>query len=317
MSKQSMQAQFTKNFKIDSLIMRPQNIGPIDIKEAAETGGELFIHHYGSQENGLEITVYMVIDPEQNRVLDTRFTLFGEPELIAVLSMLGVVARNKNMEELLAIKEKGLEYFLREHPNRPALPKSKRYLVAAALEAISETVAAYRGETPDEKADTVVCGCAEVSLATIEKVIREHDLKSVDEITDYTRAGGFCKSCISPGSGEFPRNHYLVDILKGVREEMQKAATVEVADIPFKDMSIEQKRAAIEAIIDRHIRQMLVMDGGDMEILDIKENGEHTDLYIRYLGACNGCASASTGTLFAIEGILKQKLDPNIRAIPI
>ena len=62
---------------------------------------------------------------------------------------------------------------------------------------------------------------------------------------------------------------------------------------------------------------MLVMDGGDMEIIDIKENGVNTDLYIRYLGACSGCASASTGTLFAIEGILKQKLDPNLRVLPL
>jgi len=82
-------------------------------------------------------------------------------------------------------------------------------------------------------------------------------------------------------------------------------------------MSTDEKRAAIEAIIDKHIRHMLVMDGGDMEILDIKNNGENTDIYIRYLGACNGCASASTGTLFAIEGILKQKLDDKIRVVPL
>jgi len=54
-----------------------------------------------------------------------------------------------------------------------------------------------------------------------------------------------------------------------------------------------------------------------MEILDIKENGANFDIYIRYLGACNGCASSSTGTLFAIENILKEKLDENIRVLPI
>jgi NifU-like protein len=59
------------------------------------------------------------------------------------------------------------------------------------------------------------------------------------------------------------------------------------------------------------------MDGGDMEILEVKQNGEHTDLYIRYLGACNGCASASTGTLFAIENALKTHLDKNIRVLAV
>ena len=59
------------------------------------------------------------------------------------------------------------------------------------------------------------------------------------------------------------------------------------------------------------------MDGGDLEILDIKPNGEYTDVYIRYLGACSGCASSSTGTLYAIEAVLKQKVDESIRVLPI
>jgi NifU-like protein len=62
---------------------------------------------------------------------------------------------------------------------------------------------------------------------------------------------------------------------------------------------------------------MLVMDGGDMEIVDIKENLPYYDIYIRYLGACGSCASGSTGTLYAIESTLKNKVDENIRVLPI
>jgi len=85
----------------------------------------------------------------------------------------------------------------------------------------------------------------------------------------------------------------------------------------FSQMSIVQKVKAVDKVIDEHIRQMLIADGGNMEILDIKENGPHIDIYIRYLGACSGCASANTGTLFAIEGTLKKELDSNIRVLPI
>ncbi|MBN2826330.1 MAG: iron-sulfur cluster assembly scaffold protein [Campylobacterales bacterium] len=85
----------------------------------------------------------------------------------------------------------------------------------------------------------------------------------------------------------------------------------------FSDMSIVQKVKAVDKVIDEHIRAMLVADGGNMEILDIKENGPHIDIYIRYLGACSGCASANTGTLFAIETTLKKELDDNIRVLPI
>jgi len=59
------------------------------------------------------------------------------------------------------------------------------------------------------------------------------------------------------------------------------------------------------------------MDGGNLEILDIKENQPYIDIYIRYLGACSGCASSSTGTLYAIEAVLREKLDQNIRVLPI
>ena len=87
--------------------------------------------------------------------------------------------------------------------------------------------------------------------------------------------------------------------------------------VDFSQMTVVQKLKAVERVIDENIRQMLIMDGGDMEVLDIKDNGAHFDIYIRYLGACNGCASADTGTLFAIENVLKEKCDENIRVLPI
>lgn len=63
---------------------------------------------------------------------------------------------------------------------------------------------------------------------------------------------------------------------------------------------------------------MLVMDGGNLEILDIKDGSDGAiDVYIRYLGACSGCASSSTGTLYAIEAVLQEKLSKNIRILPV
>ncbi len=114
---------------------------------------------------------------------------------------------------------------------------------------------------------------------------------------------------------------YLVDLLDEYEKEKMSAGASLGNDsgtsVDFAKMTIVQRIKAVDKVIDENIRQMLVMDGGDMEILDIKENGENFDIYIRYLGACNGCASADTGTLFAIESILKEKLSDNIRVLPI
>ena len=147
--------------------------------------------------------------------------------------------------------------------------------------------------------------------------------KSVEEITEYTKAGAFCKSCIKPGGHE-EREYYLVDILRDVRAEMEeeslknKADLESKGDLKFADMTLVQKIKAIESLIDEKIRPMLMMDGGNMEIIELKNSSDgHTDVYIRYLGACSGCASGATGTLFAIESVLQEGLDSSIRVFPV
>jgi len=189
-----------------------------------------------------------------------------------------------------------------------------------AYDVIKKAAAQYKGVDMESfEEEIIVCECARVSLSTLREVIRLNDLTTVEEITDYTKAGAFCKSCIRPGGHE-AKDIYLVDLLEEYeKEKMSKAADASAtgANLDFAQMTVVQKLKAVDKVIDDNIRQMLIMDGGDMEILDIKENGAHFDIYIRYLGACNGCASSSTGTLFAIENILKEKLDENIRVLPI
>ena len=68
------------------------------------------------------------------------------------------------------------------------------------------------------------------------------------------------------------------------------------------DMSKEQQKA--EEVLDRTIRPGLQMDGGDLEIISFKDN----KIEIAYQGACGGCPSSYTGTLDAIENILRFEL---------
>lgn len=68
----------------------------------------------------------------------------------------------------------------------------------------------------------------------------------------------------------------------------------------------------IEEILDRTIRPGLQGDGGDIEILKFEDN----KLYVVYQGACGTCPSSTTGTLMAIEGILRDEFNPTIEVIP-
>ena len=69
----------------------------------------------------------------------------------------------------------------------------------------------------------------------------------------------------------------------------------------------------INEILDEKVRPYLMGDGGYLEILDLHD---HT-LKIRYQGACGSCPSSLTGTLMAIEGMLKQEVDPELEVIAI
>jgi len=102
------------------------------------------------------------------------------------------------------------------------------------------------------------------------------------------------------------------------RERLEKAATTAPDEKPeFASMSLVQKIRAVDAVVEEFVRPMLIMDGGDMEVVDIKEEGGYYNIYIKYLGACSTCSTGSTGTLYAIESTLKQNLDDNIRVMPI
>ncbi|MDQ1729670.1 MAG: hypothetical protein QOD33_1795 [Pyrinomonadaceae bacterium] len=69
----------------------------------------------------------------------------------------------------------------------------------------------------------------------------------------------------------------------------------------------------INEILDEKVRPALMGDGGYLEVLGLKE---HT-LSIRYQGACGSCPSSLTGTLMAIEGMLKQEIDPEMEVIAV
>ncbi|MGL4393761.1 MAG: NifU family protein [Brevinema sp.] len=84
----------------------------------------------------------------------------------------------------------------------------------------------------------------------------------------------------------------------------------------FDNMTLIEQLRAIEAELDEHVRPMLVMDGGDMELVDLKADGDKLLLFIEYLGACHGCPSASTGTLMAIQQFLNTRVSDRIDVIP-
>lgn len=309
--------------KVQQRMDNPTHLGVITQEEADKKGAKLIIADYGAEACGDAVRLYWLIDAN-DVIIDAKFKSFGCGTAIASSDMMVELCLNKKVQDAVKITNLDVESALRDDPDTPAVPGQKMHCSVMAYDVIKKAAGMYLGKDPNDfESEIIVCECARVSLRTIKEVIRLNNLTTIEQITNYTKAGAFCKSCIKPGGHE-EREYYLVDILRDVRAEMEaeslkeNAAKIALGELGFDEMTTVQKVKAIDKIIDESIRPMLIMDGGNMEIIDIKDASDGmVDVYIRYLGACSGCASGYSGTLYAIEATLKEQLSQNIRVLPI
>jgi NifU-like protein len=308
--------------KVSQLMDDPQNRGEFSEEEAKNRDAKLIIADFGAESCGDAVRLYWLVDEKTDKIIDAKFKSFGCGTAIASSDTMVELCKGKTVDEALKITNVDVEFAMRDNPETPAVPPQKMHCSVMAYDVIKKAASIYKNVDLSEIEDgNIICECAQVSLQTIKEVIKLNNLTTVEQITDYTKAGAFCKSCIRPGGHE-KKDYYLVDILADTLQEMeqeklQQNISTQNEDILFKDMTIVQKLKAVENAIDENIRPMLVMDGGNLEVLDIKEHEEYFHIYIRYLGACDGCASSATGTLFAIESVLQEKVDKAIRVLPI
>ncbi len=304
--------------KVSERMNNPLHRGEILEEEAKALGAKLIIADWGAEACGDAVRLYWAVDTNTDKIIKATFKSFGCGTAIASSDMMCELCLGKTVDEVIKITNIDVEKALRDEDGTAAIPPQKMHCSVMAYDVIKKAASLYKGVDMESLEDgLIVCECARVSLGTIKDVIRINDLKTVEEITQYTKAGAFCKSCIRPGGHE-KRNYYLIDILKEVRAEMEKEKTqkyVEPKD--FKSMSLVQKLKSVEKSLEAEVKPMLVADGGNLEVVDIRDNEGFSDVFVRYLGACRGCPASHTGTLYAIQNYLNEKLDKSIRVFPV
>jgi len=303
--------------KVNDHMLNPRHLGEITEAEAKKLGGKLVVADWGAEVCGDAIRAFWAVS-KNGKILDARFKTFGCGTAIASSDMMCEMIIGKTVDEAMKITNIDVERSLRDEEDKAAIPPQKMHCSVMAYDVIRKAASTYKGvdmESLDE--EEIVCQCARVSLRTVKEVIRINDLKTVEEIVQFTKAGAFCKSCIRPGGHE-ARKHYLVDILREERAAMDREKMREgEAPKSFSAMSLIQRHRAVEKALDEKVRHSLLKDGGDVEVVDMKEAGGATQVYIRYLGACKGCPSAAIGTLDFIAEILRKELDPSIEVLPV
>jgi NifU-like protein len=313
--------QYSK--KVQDRMNNPRALGEFTQADADAQGAKLIVADFGAESCGDAVRLFWLVDPKTDRILDSKFKSFGCGTAIASSDAMAELCIGRKVDEAIHITNTEVEAFLRDEPDVPAVPPQKMHCSVMAYDVILEAAAQYKGvERSELENQEIVCECARKTHQEIVDAIRENNITDVEKLVKLTKAGSYCKSCVREGGHE-AKDVYLVDIIAQVQEKIENEHLQSAADASmagnntFDKMTIVQRIKAVDAVIEEYIRPMLVMDGGDMEIIDIKENMPHYDIYIRYLGACSTCATGSTGTLYAIENTLKQKLDENIRVLPV
>ncbi|EAI4298634.1 iron-sulfur cluster assembly scaffold protein NifU [Campylobacter lari] len=306
--------------KVQDRMNNPHHMGEFTQEDAQKANAKLIVADFGAESCGDAVRLYWLVDEKTDKIIDAKFKSFGCGTAIASSDTMVDLCIGKTVDEAVKITNLDVEFAMRDNPETPAVPPQKMHCSVMAYDVIKQAAAHYKGVNPEDFEDQIiVCECARVSLGTIKEVIKLNDLHTVEEITQFTKAGAFCKSCVKPGGHE-KKDYYLVDILAETRAEMEREKLKDQSktDIAFDDMTMVKQLKAVEAVLDSDVRPMLHGDGGDLEVIDIqKSENKNIDIYIRYLGACSGCSSGSGATLYAIENILQEELSPNIRVIPV
>ena len=263
----------------------PRNVGVI---EDADGVGEV-----GSLACGDALKLTFKLDEARERIADAKFQTFGCASAIASSSALTELIKGMSLEEAENVTNQDIAEFL------GGLPEQKMHCSVMGREALESAIANFRsgGARQEKKVleGRVVCKCFGVTETEIEHVVRENDLGTVEEVTNYCKAGGGCGGC----------RDEIADIIDRIQKEkgVQKKAPA-----PKRRMTVLQKIRLIEETMDREIRPILRRDGGDVELLDV----EGDKVTVSFRGMCAQCNVAEFTLKDVVEAKLREFVSPEL-----
>jgi NifU-like protein len=263
----------------------PHNVGEVP---NADAEGEV-----GSLVCGDALRLTLKVEPGTERILDAKFQTFGCGSAIASSSILTDMIKGKTLAEAARISNRDIAQEL------GGLPEEKMHCSVMGMEALEAAIADYRGvkyvHTEDEGGE-LVCKCFGVTDKKIERVVRENNLTTLEQVTNYTKAGGACGSC-----------HWKIEEILRKVKAMQGQACPAPAE-GARVMTNLQRVRLVEETLDREVRPQLKQDGGDLELVDV----EGKNVKVRLLGTCSGCAVSKFTLRDLVESKLREFVEPDI-----
>jgi NifU-like protein len=269
-------------------------------------------------------------DPTQDVIVAAKYLTFGCTSAIAASEALCSMIEERGLTpiEALSIKNSDIVEFLQ------GLPEQKIHCSVMGAEALESAVfnwAQKRGvdleklgidiHANEQEEGRIVCKCFSLSEPYLRRKIKELNLRTIPEITNAVKAGGACMTC-----------HHAPGGLQDLLDEIWGAGKDSLRIIPTTALPAQEAAAQaqeptgaqpaispyqfskkVEKAVDEYVRPMLVRDGGNVEIVDIKDHL----IYCRLAGACAGCPSANQTLKMMIEKTLKDMVDQRVRVVAV
>ncbi|MBU0728925.1 MAG: Fe-S cluster assembly protein NifU [Proteobacteria bacterium] len=262
--------------KVKDHFLNPRNVGEIEKPDGV---GEV-----GSLACGDALKLMLQVD-DHGKIIDAKFKTFGCASAIASSSALTEMVKGLTLDEAAKITNEDIADYL------GGLPKEKMHCSVMGREALEAAIANYRGVTLPMAEGEVVCECFGVTDLEIRRAVQESNLRTVEEVTNFTKAGGGCGNC---------HDRILELIL-----ETRKGTRIEEAAVQKpKRLTNIQKIKLIEDVLEREIRPALKKDGGDIELIDV--DGDFVLVSLR--GACVSCAASQTTLKEYVEKKLREQV---------
>jgi NifU-like protein len=254
----------------------PRNVGEVEDPDGV---GEV-----GSLACGDALKLTFKLD-KNGKIRDAKFKTFGCASAIATSSVLTEMIKGLTLEQAVNVTNKDIADYL------GGLPEQKMHCSVMGREALEAAIENYKsgGKKKHELEGKVVCTCFGVTDKEIERVVLENDLTTVEEVTNYCKAGGGCGGCQAE----------IEKIIQKTQGDKVKEAPVQAPRRAGKMTNI-QKMQLIQQTINEQIRPALRAHGGNIELIDIEGN----KVTVAFRGMCAQCKLAE----FTMKDVVEAKL---------
>ena len=266
--------------KVYEYFKNPRNVGEVEKPDAVGEVGSIIC--------GDALKLTLKVEKGTEKILDAKFKTFGCASAIASSSALTEMLKGITLEAASKITNQHIVEFL------GGLPSQKMHCSVMGMEALEAAIKSYKGGKQEKvivgAGERIVCKCFSVTEAKILKAIKENKLHTVEEVANFTKAGGGCRQCV------------------GEIEKIIKDYWAQVEHKSFEKMTVVEKIKMLEKVLSEDINPRLKADGGWIELVDVRGK----TVVLRFLGMCAGCPSSALTLNNVVEKEFREKIDPTL-----